>query len=315
MLIMNLEHVNVGKPLDGDIRSGSRLLAAKGTVVTESMLRTLSHYNITVSTPRDTTWDIATITPQQNLLLHRLDLDRLVDKANSLVDSLLSGTYAPMLHLMYDYDECTYTHTKNVTLLALLAAIEMQYSVTDLRNIALGAILHDIGKLEVPLSILDKPGRLTPEEFAVVQKHPRIGYDMIADAGPVSSAVKQIVLQHHENFDGSGYPMCLDRHHGYRHARLVHICDVYEAMCAKRPYKLPMPREQVRDFIQSKQGSMFDPELVRKFLDVVPAYLVGEELSINGISCIVQNTCNSLNPVVMCNGVTCTLNELKKRAS
>lgn len=312
---MNLEHVKVGSPLSVDIRSGGRLLVAKGTVVTESMLKTLQHYNIAVSVPQDDTWNIESMTIQQNMLLQRLDLDRLVDKANSLVDSLLSGTYAPMLHLMYDYDACTYTHTKNVTLLALLAAIEMQYSVDDLRNIALGAILHDIGKLKVPLSILDKPGRLTPKEFAVVQKHPRIGYDMIADAGPVSSAVKQIVLQHHENFDGSGYPMCLDRYHGYRHARLVHICDVYEAMCAKRPYKLPMSREQVREFIQSKTGTMFDPELVRKFLDVVPAYLVGEELSVNGISCIVQNTCSSLNPIVMHNGVIYALNELKKMTS
>lgn len=312
---MNLEHVKVGSPLSVDVRSGGRLLVAKGTIVTESMLNTLQHYNIAVSVLQDDTWNIESMTTQQNMLLQRLDLDRLVEKANSLVDSLLSGTYAPMLHLMYDYDACTYTHTKNVTLLALLAAIEMQYGVDDLRNIALGAILHDIGKLEVPLSILDKPGRLTPQEFAVVQKHPRIGYEMIADAGPVSSAVKQIVLQHHENFDGSGYPMCLDKHHGYRHARLVHICDVYEAMCAKRPYKLPMPREQVREFIQSKTGSMFDPELVRKFLDVVPAYLVGEELSVNGISCIVQNTCSSLNPLVMHNGVTYTLNELRKMAS
>lgn len=312
---MNLEHVKVGSPLSVDVRSGGRLLVAKGTVVTESMLKTLQRYNIAVSVPQDDTWNIESMTTQQNMLLQRLDLDRLVDKANSLVDSLLSGTYAPMLHLMYDYDACTYTHTKNVTLLALLAAIEMQYSVDDLRNIALGAILHDIGKLAVPLSILDKPGRLTPKEFAVVQKHPRIGYDMIADAGPVSSAVKQIVLQHHENFDGSGYPMCLDRYHGYRHARLVHICDVYEAMCAKRPYKLPMSREQVREFIQSKTGTMFDPELVRKFLDVVPAYLVGEELSVNGISCIVQNTCSSLNPIVMHNGVIYALNELKKMTS
>lgn len=312
---MNLEHVKVGSPLSVDVRSGGRLLVAKGTVVTESMLKTLQHYNIAVSVPQDDTWNIESMTTQQNMLLQRLDLDLLVDKANSLVDSLLSGTYAPMLHLMYDYDACTYTHTKNVTLLALLAAIEMQYSVDDLRNIALGAILHDIGKLKVPLSILDKPGRLTPKEFAVVQKHPRIGYDMIADAGPVSSAVKQIVLQHHENFDGSGYPMCLDRYHGYRHARLVHICDVYEAMCAKRPYKLPMSREQVREFIQSKTGTMFDPELVRKFLDVVPAYLVGEELSVNGISCIVQNTCSSLNPIVMHNGVIYALNELKKMTS
>lgn len=312
---MNLEHVKVGSPLSVDVRSGGRLLVAKGTVVTESMIKTLQRYNITVSVPQDDTWNIESMTTQQNMLLQRLDLDRLVDKANSLVDSLLSGTYAPMLHLMYDYDACTYTHTKNVTLLALLAAIEMQYSVDDLRNIALGAILHDIGKLKVPLSILDKPGRLTPKEFAVVQKHPRIGYDMIADAGPVSSAVKQIVLQHHENFDGSGYPMCLDRYHGYRHARLVHICDVYEAMCAKRPYKLPMSREQVREFIQSKTGTMFDPELVRKFLDVVPAYLVGEELSVNGISCIVQNTCSSLNPIVMHNGVIYALNELKKMTS
>ena len=312
---MNLEHVKVGLPLLFDVHSGGRLLVAKGTIVTESMLKTLQHYNIAVSVPQDDMWNIESMTTRQNMLLQRLDLDRLVEKANSLVDSLLSGTYAPMLHLMYDYDACTYTHTKNVTLLALLAAIEMQYGVDDLRYIALGAILHDIGKLEVPLSILDKPGRLTPEEFAVVQKHPRIGYEMIADAGPVSSAVKQIVLQHHENFDGSGYPMCLDRYHGYRHARLVHICDVYEAMCAKRPYKLPMPREQVREFIQSKTGTMFDPELVRKFLDVVPTYLVGEELSVNGISCIVQNTCSSLNPIVMHNGVTCTLNELKEMAS
>ncbi|MCM1215060.1 MAG: HD domain-containing protein [Lachnospiraceae bacterium] len=243
--------------------------------------------------------------------LLKLDIDAVVDCADNLVEDLIGGEYSGMLHLVFDYDLCTFTHSRNVTLLSLLAAIELGYPVKDLKTIAVGSLLHDIGKLHVPLDILDKPGRLTRDEFNIIKQHPQFGYEMVEDISSVSLAVKQIILQHHENYDGTGYPKCLDSTHGYRLARLVHICDVYEAMCARRPYKLPMPREDVRNFLIQNSGLMFDPSMVNKFLSAVPAYLIGEELTVCGVSCIVVSCSETDDPIIQYKDMTCKLSELQ----
>lgn len=304
----------VGSRLEYDVYRGKALLVKRGTLITEALINTLTKLGVKVEVS-DSSVPVQLCNLTQSLCnsIIKLDIDNVVDYAETLVDNLIDGEYNGMLHLVYDYDSCTYTHSKNVTLLALLASMEMQYDIKDLQTIAVGALLHDIGKLQVPLSILDKPGKLTKEEFAVIKKHPQIGYTLLDDNKCLSSAVKQIVLQHHENYDGTGYPRMLDVNNGYRHARLIHICDVYEAMCAKRPYKLPMPRQQVRDFIKDKSGTMFDPALVQKFLDAVPAYLVGEELDVCGVSCVVTHSYVGNDPLVQFGEETLKLSTLKRR--
>lgn len=303
----------VGATLDYDVYSNNVLLVKKGTIVTEALKTTLSKQGVLVEVPHDIVPNrIPELTDNIYANLTKLDLDMIVDCAENLVSGLIDGEFHGMMHVVFDYDQYTYTHSKNVTLLALLAAIEMQYDIKDLHNIATGALLHDIGKLQIPLDVLDKPGKLTRDEYSIIQTHPYNGYAMLADRSGLSSAVKQIVLQHHENYDGSGYPNALDVKHGYRLARLIHICDVYEAMCARRPYKLPMSRSDVRSFMQSKQGSMFDPELTQKFLEAIPAYIIGEELDVCGIKCIVTRSYIGDDPVVQCGNDTLRLSTLRR---
>lgn len=312
-MLINVDEITTGARLTRDLYHNKCLLLPAGTILTEAAKRTLKRFKVSV--PEDDvqqTFSVDTLTPQQYYALCHLDLDDVIYHAEQMVNNLVSGQYSGLLHLVFDYDECTFTHSKNVTLLALLAGIEMQYSIQDLTTLAVGSLLHDIGKLQVPLDILDKPTRLSKEEFNIIKRHPSIGYGMVDDIPHMSSAVKQIILQHHENYDGTGYPRAIDKCNGYRLARLVHICDVYEALCARRPYKSPMPRGEVRDFIQNKSGTMFDPKLVSEFLHAVPAYLVGEELVVSGVSCVVVSASDSLNPVVNLNGTSVHLEDVPR---
>lgn len=319
MSIVYYRNLKVGSILKTDVYRGDVLLVRKGAVVTAAMLRTFENMHVTltdgVADENPAPQRIEDLTYTAYMSLVNMDIDDVVKYATALVDNITNGEFDGMLHLVFDYDECTYTHSKNVTLLALLAAIGMQYSVRELQIIAVGALLHDIGKLQIPTRILDKPARLTPEEFDVIKKHPSIGYAMVKDNPSVSMAVKQIILQHHENYDGTGYPRAIEHENGYKLARLVHICDVYEAMCARRPYKPPIPREQCRDFLFTNSGRMFEPVMVKKFLEIIPAYIVGEELDVDGKMCIVVQSHKGDDPVVQYGDDTLPLSELKRKSA
>lgn len=306
ILVMRLE---VGSILASDIYNGDTLIVRSGTVVTEALLRTLT--NMGIVNELDVLSSVNSLTNQARIGLLTLDIDQIVHCAETLVDDLVSGEFNSILHLVYDYDLCTFTHSRNVTLLALLSAIELQYPVSDMKTLAIGALLHDIGKLQIPESILKKPGRLTEREFSIMKNHPIYGYKMVEGVSKISPSVRKIILQHHENYDGSGYPKALDGDHGYRLAMLVHICDVYEAMCARRPYKKPIPRDDVREFMLANCNSMFDPVLVKKFLFAVPEYLIGEELLIDGVPCLVVKTDLNNDPIIQTSDYTGRLSEFR----
>jgi len=141
------------------------------------------------------------------------------------------------------------------------------------------APLHDIGKVGIPDRILLKPGRLTPEEFSVMQTHPRLGRDAILAAEKLLDShsdflvtAREIAYSHHEKWDGTGYPEGLAGEAIPLAARLMAVADVYDALISKRVYKDPMPHEQAVEIIRQGRGCHFDPVVVDAFLDVAEEF-------------------------------------------
>lgn len=135
-------------------------------------------------------------------------------------------------------------------------------------NIHMGGLLHDIGKMGVPEAILDKPGRLTDEEFTIIKSHPAKGDDILRDI-PDFDVVRQITRSHHERWDGSGYPDGLKGEEIPLPARIVTIADVFDAITEDRPYRKGFTIEETINFLTKQRGKLFDPELLDLFLDKI----------------------------------------------
>lgn len=168
----------------------------------------------------------------------------------------------------------TQAHTETVTALAMLLAQEMGLSREQRYHLERGALLHDIGKIGVPDRILLKRGPLTEEEWAEMRSHPEIGFRMCARIDFLKGAA-QIVLHHHERWDGGGYPDGLRKDSVPLGARVLAVSDAWEAMTGRRPYRPRMSLEQARAEIERGSGSQFDPEVVSAFLRIADSRLRG----------------------------------------
>jgi HD-GYP domain-containing protein (c-di-GMP phosphodiesterase class II) len=176
------------------------------------------------------------------------------------------GKAAINLSIVKNYDEYTYTHLINVTILSMFFSKFLGASDFVIKEVGMGAILHDIGKVKIPTSILYKPGELTEEELKIIKKHPIIGYFAIKDEPTVSTYAKKIVLFHHERFDGNGYPLGLKFDRIGRYPQIVSLADVFDALTSERPYKPGMSIPQTLNFIMKKSGIYFEPLLAQKFI-------------------------------------------------
>ena len=316
---VKIEDVQIGAILMEPVYIGDTLLCKQGTPMSAHLKEFLEKFGIkevlveaVFNENIDTMLQFDCLNQLTYIAVKRLDLNKVMLCAREMVNSLTSGKYNSILSILYEYDNDTYQHSLNVANLALTVGIQMGLSIQDLRNLAAGAILHDIGKTAIPLTILNKPGKLTDEEYEIMQKHTTIGYELIKDSDIVNEPIKQIVLQHHENYDGSGYPRNLVERGSYRLARLVHICDVYEALSAKRPYKEPIPRLTVRKIMEDSSGKMFDPTLLKAFMKCVPIYMIGEEIIFMGKVGVICDSSDLFNPMVYYNNKSVPLSEFEK---
>jgi len=162
-------------------------------------------------------------------------------------------------------DEETEGHTQRVTEMAVHLAELLAVDSDQIVHIRRGALLHDIGKLGVPDSILLKPGKLTDEEWEIMRKHPQFAYDLLFPINYLHPAL-DIPHYHHEKWDGTGYPVGLKGEEIPLAARLFAIVDVYDALRSDRSYRKAWPEEKTLDYIHEQSGKHFDPEIVRKFM-------------------------------------------------
>lgn len=308
MYVISVQNAVIGQIIAEPILSPSGvLLCNPGTPVSNTLKKSLPKFGIT-SIPiksivgnafDDAYLNFQTINNMAYMSIKHLDIDDIARCASVLVNSLRTDESSLLLNMLYDYDEGTYIHSMNVASLSLTCAIKLGFRLRELYLLSLGSLVHDIGKTKIDINIINKNGKLSDEEYKEMRKHPEYGCDILNEEGEaIPSAVKQIVLQHHENHDGTGYPRKLKDFHIYKLARLVHIADCYEALCAKRPYKDALPRAMVREFMITKAENMFDPIMLRKFLSIIPMYLIGEEIEYNGVRGVIIDMADGANPLV-----------------
>ncbi len=168
-------------------------------------------------------------------------------------------------------DYATFIHSVNVALLAALVGTRLGYKEKKLKYLILGALLHDIGKLQVPKEILNKPGRLTDEEFAIVKQHPLTGLEMLKNARLLNRVIA-MVSQHHERWTGTGYPFGLSGNNIHGDAQIIAVTDVYEALTADRPYRKGLPHYHALEMILAWSGKDFNPKVVQAFRESLVLY-------------------------------------------
>jgi putative nucleotidyltransferase with HDIG domain len=161
-------------------------------------------------------------------------------------------------------DRETQGHSLRITALTLMLAREMGVPEEELPDIRRGALLHDIGKVGIPDSILQKPGLLSDEEWQTMRLHPKIGYELLAPV-PFLQKANEIVYCHHERWDGMGYPRGISREQIPRSARIFSVADVWDSVRSDRPQRAAWSIAQSRTFIEARAGTQFDAEAVKAF--------------------------------------------------
>lgn len=161
------------------------------------------------------------------------------------------------------HDYTTFTHSANVALYTTMLAKGLGFSVKDITQVTAGGLLHDLGKLEIPESILCKPGRLNEEEFRIIQMHPTLGYRRLVHREDLTYGQLMMVYQHHERLDGSGYPVGVPAAEIHPWAKLCAIVDVFEAVTSIRPYRKPMPHGEAIELLRRDAGKELDKEMVQ----------------------------------------------------
>lgn len=229
-------------------------------------------------------------------------LDSILPLVDELAASVLRnpGALVSLVRLK-QADDYTYLHSVAVS--AMMVALGKQLGLEDaeLRECGLAGLLHDIGKMAVPLDILNKPGKLSDEEFAKVQRHPSAGHDVLAESGMVPPIALDVCLHHHEKFGGGGYPHGLKGDAISLHARMGAICDVYDAITSNRPYKAGWcPAESLRRMAEWTKAGQFDPTLFAAFVKCIGIFPVGTlvKLKSGRLAVVVDNSKSLLQPQV-----------------
>lgn len=178
-----------------------------------------------------------------------------------LLENALENALAAIASVLEQRDPYTAGHQKHVAELAVLIGQEMGLSPQQLRGLYLSAVVHDLGKIEVPAEILSKPSRLHPVEFALVKRHPEVGYNILKNID-FPWPIADIIRQHHEYLDGSGYPLGLCGQDILLESRILTVADIVESMSSDRPYRAALGIGQAIAQIRLMRGSQLDPDVV-----------------------------------------------------
>ena len=223
-------------------------------------------------------------------------------QVENIVDELFTNrdVMINMLDLS-SFDNYTCSHSLNVAILSIVLAMGMGFPRSEIVGIGAGALLHDIGKVFVNKSILLKNGPLTDEEFDLIKKHPKDGFEYISKRYNLPLRHCATILDHHEKYDGSGYPNRKKGSDISLFGRICAVADVYDALASKRPYRNAVPPCECVEYIMGSSGTQFDPNVVDVFSQRIAPYPVGTSVRLsNGwVGLVVENYMSySLRPRV-----------------
>lgn len=221
-----------------------------------------------------------------------LNEDLLLNQTTTLISPAATSIEVfDMLHNMRQYDDSTYAHCINVSLICRVMAKWLHLNATDTDVLTICGLVHDIGKLNIPNEIIKKPNKLTDAEYDIIKTHTTRGYDILRIQA-IDKRISKVALMHHERCDGSGYPNGLKSNQIDDFAKIVAIADVYEAMTASRVYRGPLCPFKVIEIFEKEGLQKYDPQFILTFLEhIVASYInnnvrlsdgrVGEVIMIN----------------------------------
>ena len=208
-----------------------------------------------------------------------------------IIDQLLNNNNLIMNLLdIRTLDDYTFAHSVNVCVLSVLTGISMGMVRSQLFHLAIGGLFHDIGKMLVPLPILNKPGKLTSEEFEEIKQHPDTGFNILRNDPNISRYSALIAHQHHERYNGEGYPKGLVGDEIHIFSSIVGMVDMYDALTADRVYRKAFPPHEAYEMILGAGNHLFKHEIINHFLKNVAAYPVGTivQLSTGEIAIVIE---------------------------
>lgn len=229
-------------------------------------------------------------------------VDNIAKLAKSLVLDILSNDEI-LINLidLKSYDDYTYRHSLCVAILSITTGISLKLNEYMLTELATSALLHDLGKMTIPIDIINKPDLLTPEEYDIVKQHPTIAVNVLKEKNLVSKAVLDGIESHHEKFDGSGYPNKLKGDDIPLYGKILAIADVYDALTSTRSYRRACFPNEAIEYVMGCADVHFDYEILQAFLKNIAAYPVGTFVSLSdgNIAVVVKNVqTNALRPIV-----------------
>lgn len=315
-----LHNLKPGMQLAKDVYSESmQLLIPKGVILTEKLINRLTFYSVREAPILSPEADTAPEPSLQSFKTHaqkvresadflqynnsfyesksklqytltdiverneQIDVDTMFQATTDILQNASTSYQVfDMLHNMRHFDDSTYAHSLNVSIICNIMGNWMHLSEADTKVLTIAGLMHDIGKLLIPSAIIMKPDKLTPEEFSVIQKHPKSGYDLLMKQD-LDPRIAQVALCHHEKYDGSGYPMHISGTRIPMFARIVCVVDIYEAMTADRVYRKGIcPFEVIRQF-EADGFQKYDTEVLLTFLNgIINTYLHETVLLNNG---------------------------------
>jgi putative nucleotidyltransferase with HDIG domain len=179
------------------------------------------------------------------------------------------------------FDDYIFDHSLNVTIYTLTIAKELGFNDKELLEIGLGALLHDIGKMKIPKQILQKTGRLSEEEFAIVKNHSSFGYEMLKGIAGIPESVVRSVLEHHERLDGTGYPLGMKGDDIHLYAKVIGVADVFDAITTNRVYRNARLPHEALEVLYAGSGTLFEQRYIELFRQNVSVYPNGLKLTLS----------------------------------
>ncbi|MCL5057920.1 MAG: HD-GYP domain-containing protein [Actinobacteria bacterium] len=216
----------------------------------------------------------------------------LMETVSEIIDQLMenSKTVVNLVDIRA-YDEYTFAHSVNVCVLSLMTGISLGYSKKRLSALAMGTLMHDVGKILIPQEILNKPASLTTEEFEELKKHCYYGNKLLKSGNILGAMAASVALQHHERYNGQGYPRGLKNKEIHEFSRIAGIADTYDAITVDRVYRKAIPPKDAWGLVHRSKGTLFDNEMTDMFLSHIAAYPVGTivRMSTNEVGAVIEN--------------------------
>ncbi len=218
-----------------------------------------------------------------------------IEATNKITEDLMKAitendAIAVDIDMLKVSDEYTFKHSVDVATIAMIIAKKYGMNEKQVYEIGISGLLHDVGKSKIPTEVLNKPGRLTDDEFEIMRKHTLFGYNLIKEKKELSDNVKLGVLQHHEKMNGKGYPLGVAADKISSYARILAVADVYDALVTERPYKSAFTKRDAVEMLMAMTAEL-DIDVMKSFLESVILYPVGSNVTLsNGeVAKVVEN--------------------------